>query len=883
MYAFCAASEGSSLFTFYRCDEWKLRGKSMQELLQISAYVSLASVSIRKKDSSVIRLFLSPALVRAPLRHRVARCQHFNASHASSDSVPNVCLQAQLKKDTIMANSNFPQGWFYIQSNLTDSIGRTCVANVEAANASPGAQIILWPFQPNAYNTLWQFNSNPDNTGYGTITTALGTQDLVLDTWYEAPNTWVVLNSPNKNSSSQQWTFDPSTGTFSNQDGLVLDIAGGSAQSGAWLSMDASAQKSSQQWSLVSPQVFMPTWSYIQSGLTEHQKKPLVVTIQEGTSNVVLSSVQRNSSNQLWQITPDGRILSATEGNPVITLGPQLGEGQNGNYLVTAPSPAQTDSTLQWIFNDQNMFINASNGLALNVEGSSTNENTPLITYAVQSGPPENEVWLISPASPLTNIMAMPHVGFRDFTGDQETAYTSICKYFKVKNLRHEYPNLSVDIGATYLTPLESGKVTCPPPPQGVNLADWIADWSSVVDQLTKELTAATDIRALFTQYNSFHGLLFPDQSSTLANLIADVGLSTGSDSPNVGGIILSVFEGVLYTALEALPGPAAVLGNVIAEGINIGMSVANSSGGSISPDPFQVAASDLQKQLNGSFEALLTTIGNMEEAILKDWGKMKATHKAIRSTGPDSLAWPANLTGNLVNAAKPGYTISVMQMLLPTKYQIFQYQANDDSAVSGPDSIAQWVQSIGNNTWNKYWIATPGNMNEYPTDQAMQDVWDAGVTESDFFQGLAGWGFARSYPFHPQTASSPGVGDAGFVITITNQTPNPLTVNASPNDGQGITVNGPSSQTLQPYGSVTFIGYYTGAGLSSNLAIDIDITDPNLAGADSAAKFTAHRNDSVTVDSIVIGMGYQLTSPICNSGVQIGICLAPINAQSSN
>jgi hypothetical protein len=228
------------------------------------------------------------------------------------------------------------------------------------------------------------------------------------------------------------------------------------------------------------------------------------------------------------------------------------------------------------------------------------------------------------------------------------------------------------------------------------------------------------------------------------------------------------------------------------------------------------------------------------------------------------------------------------MQMLLPAKFQIYQFQANNGAPLNSPPSTTgattQWVQSIGNNTWNKYWIATPGNWHEYPLDKAMQDVWGAGVAESDFFQGLGGWGFARNYPFHPQTASSPGVGDAGFVITITNQTPNPLTVNASPNDGQGITVNGPSSQTLQPYGSVTFIGYYTGSGLSSNLAIDITITDPNLAGADSAAKFTAHRNNgSVTVDSIVIGMGYQLTSPICNPGVQIGICLAPINAQRSN
>jgi len=796
-----------------------------------------------------------------------------------------------------MANSNFPQGWFYIQSNLPDSIGRICVANVEAANASPGAQIILWPFQPNAYNTLWQFNSNPDNTGYGTITTALGNQELVLDTSYVAPNTWVVLNSLNKNSSSQQWAFDPGTGMFSNQDNVVLDIAGGSAQSGAWLSVDSPAQKSSQQWSLVSPQVFAPTWSYIQSGLTTDQSKPLVATIQEGTSNVVLSPVQASSSNQLWQITPDGRILSATSGNPVMTLGSQLGGGQNGNYIITAPSPAQTDSTLQWIFNDQNMVINASSGLALNVEGGSANDNTPLITYAVQSGSPNNEIWLTRPVSTMTYIMAAPPVPFQVFTGDQGTAYTSICQQLNVPDLRSQYPKLDVDLDSNYLIPLEAGQVTCP---QGVQTADW----DYVVNRLETEIKAADDIRSLFGCYDDFHSYVFADQSNTLQQLITDAGMSQGSDLPQVGGIVLSVFEGVFYTALEALPGAGPVLGNLLTAGINIGVSVVNSGGGSISPDPFQVAAGSLEETLSGNFRALLTAMGNMETTILTDWGKMQATENAILSTGPDSLAWGSDLTATLETAAMPGYTISAMQMLLPAKYQIFQYQANDDSPLSGPPTdqgaTTQWVQSIGNNTWNKYWIATPGNWTEYPSDEAMQDVWGAGVAESDFFQGLAGWGFARCYPCQFETPSpNPGVDCNGLVITITNQTPNPLTVNASPNSGQGITVNGPSSQTLQPYGSVTFIGYYTGEpGTGGGLAIDITITDPNLAGGDSVAKFTAHQNfgalaaGDVTVDPPVIGMGYQLTSPICNSGscanaysgtVQIGICLAPINAQGSN
>jgi hypothetical protein len=81
----------------------------------------------------------------------------------------------------------------------------------------------------------------------------------------------------------------------------------------------------------------------------------------------------------------------------------------------------------------------------------------------------------------------------------------------------------------------------------------------------------------------------------------------------------------------------------------------------------------------------------------------------------------------------------------------------------------------------NKYWIAAPGDWSEYPSPEALDDVFlqppdGAGVAPSDFFQGLAGWGFAKST-----------VGNCQWLtITITNQTPNPLTVKASPSSEVG-------------------------------------------------------------------------------------------------
>jgi hypothetical protein len=48
----------------------------------------------------------------------------------------------------------------------------------------------------------------------------------------------------------------------------------------------------------------------------------------------------------------------------------------------------------------------------------------------------------------------------------------------------------------------------------------------------------------LFGCYNDFHGWLFTDQSTTLNKLIVDAGMSGTDNKTNVGGIVLSVFEG---------------------------------------------------------------------------------------------------------------------------------------------------------------------------------------------------------------------------------------------------------------------------------------------------------------------------------------------------
>jgi len=597
---------------------------------------------------------------------------------------------------------------------------------------------------------------------------------------------------------------------------------------------------------------------------------------QNSTSGVVLSPLQSNTPAQLWQITADGRLLSAIDGTLVAVLGQNYNSESDAQYIALGQSPAQTDSSLQWIYNSdgQLRFINACNGFALNVAGGYAGNNPPIIAYPVESPTPLNDQWTLSPACPLDDILAQPPVPFPQFIDDQAIAYSDINVMLDVVDVRSEYTSQDAPFAEWY------AKITTAPYPNNVQPEDWLA----VMTQVANELTAADSITKLFGNYQSYQNSLFSENNNLLTQLVTDAGMETGSST---GGLGLAIFEGVMYTTLEMMGPVGAVLGNLMMAGINIGLAATDDT--SISPDPFQVAYSDLLSQLRENFIALEKITSNMETTILTDWGKMSATFADIcLLSGPNSLAWPDTLTLQMEESALPGYTIASMQMLLPAKYQIYQIQETNGSQLPGVPSDAQWVQwdswseLLKSNIWTKYWIADSSNVNAYPSQNAMDDLKNANVSASDFYQGLAGWGFARSYPFN--AGALPGVDTNGLVITVTNLTPNPLTVSAAPNSGQGVTVNGPSSQTLQPYGKVSFIGYYT-----DGLAIDITATDQNLAGgAGQVASFTAHQHlcvmeaGDVWVDGQTANSGYQLTTPICNSGsfangcpgaVQVGIC----------
>jgi len=790
-----------------------------------------------------------------------------------------------------------PLSWtefYFIWSALNGTSGSTCYGlNVEGANGTAGAQIILYPWQGGQANELWSYESDQFVTNLNS-NLVLGIGDPVQG----LPGSNYIVLVENTGDASQYWNVDLVTGMINNAQNtnLYLNVMGNQLNAGTNLITFTAQPGATNEMFAVLPAWATgiqpsPLFQYFMNGLSQQSEgiNPFVLTVQEGNNplGVGLEALGSKPSNQMWQLTTDGRMLSSYGSGNVLEVGAQV-SGVWGVQVDLQQNPTTNGQHWSGMPQSQNLLDNWHLSQSLYVPGGSPYDNPTPVLQSPPSNPDPGFLWYPMPSNPLDSIITQPPQAFPFFTDGQLAAYQAANELLgfgqgDTPDFRGQYLNVGP---STVNTDLTDNIVTLRSSPTPGNVSD--SDWNTVIGVLANEVTMVVAVQTLFSNYNLWHMAQFADNGTILNGLVADAQME---QTQQVNAVGVAIAQGALYTALEAIPVVGGVLGNVINTAINAALA-----GGQASTSPFLSAVSTLYHDLSQQLMSISGQATLMETAILSDWGKLQAVYPLTNLSGNDPASLSASALGeqNLLETTTKGYSISAMQMLLPVKYQIYVYAENNQNSVDGIPPYAQYVSpEPENGVYKKYWIADSTSWQSTPSETCMNtDIWGNGVLQEDFFNGVKGWGFARCYPFQVQPGSNPGVDCNGLVITITNQTPNALTVNASPNNGQGVTVNGPSSQTMQPYGSVTFIGYYV-----SGLAIDITITDPNL-GTDSVAKFTAHQHlcgmaaGDVSVDPPSTSMGYKLTSPICNSGsalygfpgtVQIGICLASINAQGSN
>ncbi|ARQ58810.1 UNVERIFIED_ORG: hypothetical protein GGE64_006208 [Rhizobium etli] len=744
--------------------------------------------------------------------------------------------------------------WYFIQT-ASGTDGVSYGLNVQGAGSAPGTPIITWGWQGGADNELWAIGDD------GSVVSALGSG------LYLAPSpegSGLVISA-----TPAYWSFT-AQGTIAAEDGSVITAASAEPLQGALVQLSPAEDgpPATQSWwtapNMQAIQQQFSAWRYIVSNLTDGDGTTFVLNVKGADespgTDVIVWQLEADSSNSMWQITSDGRILSAMNRSLL------LGAAESDGGPVVIQSALSPESGQTWNFGPSGVIGNPDTGLSLGIDGQpdSLQPGTgPLAVIGAAGGsdPPASFQWQLAPDNPLNTIVMQSPQPFPAFLDEEASVYAYIMNALGIADIRSEYANLTIS-----LSDLHTTISTMPCPPELDQTA-----WNAVVAELGDEITRADSVRQFFDEFRAYQTSLqtsCTDRGLAIGTL---AGLEEGS-SMSIGGLILSVFEGILYTVLEAVPGgeeavsTASIIGNVMEGCINVATNAANVST-TISADPFQVAYAKLWDDIGTAFQSTTDAAGLMETIILSDWGKMQAFYAASMATGPNTLSWPSGQTATLVDNSLPGFEISALQMLLPAKFQIYFYYQNDDSPVNGVPSEAQWVTPGGGGTWVKYWIAGQDSWEAYPDSDLMQQhVWGNGVARSDFFQSCNGWGFATSY----------WEGTHNVVLTICNQTPNVLTVGYEVIDGSGAFLRpsllpGVSTAPLPPYGSDTLLA-------TSRMYLDAPIWVKDQSG-NLIAELVVNRDPNgfqagdVWISNQATSGGYSLSSPICNSGDIIDKC----------
>jgi hypothetical protein len=797
----------------------------------------------------------------------------------------------RLSTKSAESTSQEPISWtesYFIWSALNGNSGSTCYGlNVSGASDSAGAQIILYPWQGGQANELWSYKNDQFITNLNS-NLVLGIGDPVQG--LPEGSNYIVLVE-NTGDPSQYWNVNPVTGVITNAQSpnLCLNVMGNQLQAGTNLITYTAQPGATNEMFAVLPAWAAgikpsPSFRYFTNGLSQQEDgiNPFVLTVQDGDNplGLGLEALGSKPSNQMWQLTTDRRMLSSYGSGNVLEVGTQV----NGVWGVQVDlQQVPTTNGQHWSIGmpqSPDVLDNWHLSQSLYVPGGSPYDNPTPVLQSPSSNPDPGFLWYPMPSNPLDSIIIQPPQAFPFFTDGQLVAYQAANEVLgfgqgNTPDFRGQYLNVGP---STVNSSLNSNMTTLWNNGTPPNVSD--CDWKAVLGVLNNEVTMVLAVQTVFANYNLWHMKQFDDNNNILSGLITDAQMESNQKLNAVG---VAVVQGAVYTALEAIPFVGGVLGNMVNTALNVALAA-----GQASTSPFPSMVSTLYHDLSQQLMSISGQATLMETAILSDWGKLQAVYPLtqLSSNAPSSLSANALDEQNLLAETTRGYSISAMQMLMPVKYQIYMYAEYNQNPVDNIPSYAQYVSPEKvNGVYRKYWIADSTSWQSTPGETCMNtDIWGNGVSQEDFYTCAKGWGFAVCYvnAYVVDRASS-------VVVTITNQTANLLTVQASPEGPSPGSMAGASSGTLYPYASLTLAA---NADEGCNvLEVAFNIYDPEVSTENAIASFTATQMGpglsatTPTVSGQTTNNGYVFSTPLCNHGsaamrhefagsVQIGVYL---------
>ncbi|MCG8927677.1 RICIN domain-containing protein [Lentzea sp. CC55] len=538
----------------------------------------------------------------------------------------------------------------------------------------------------------------------------------------------------------------------------------------------------------------------------------------------------------------------------------------NGNLLVnrlnglcanvTASLTTPGTQVIAWRANGENNEVftltdgafmsSLGNGtLALTVQGGSTAAGTPVVVDTYTGSPAQT--WALWPTYPVQGILGLPAGQFPAYTGGQGNAYDSINEQLQQADLLPRTMTVEQSYSDLTISPLTlslfiGSSATCP---TGVSATDW----NAVVTSLQQQLSLADDIQRLFGELTGFINSFFIDSEALLDELGADVGL--GSQS-HTGATVLALVEGTVYTALSALGPVASVVANLMSTAYNVYETTTKNPLAT-----FEGAFADLWGALSEAYTGILAAAGSTENSVLQSWAQMQAFQSGIAD---GELNWSAELTGQLVEAATPGYSLAIMQALIPSRYgnQLWAQYPQSQGPVNGPQG-AQYSVALPGGAYDVNLLASGASSGDCPSEAALADIWNNGALPQDVFGNQNGWSLYTHYQDCDANT---------LYTTIWNQTPDDLSVTAC-TWNQTSFVAGAATRPLAAWSSIT----YGTTNETMNTDVGFNVFNPAVSTSTPVATFHGHMdvavleagNVSVTAQSTTDD--YQLVNTQCANG----------------
>ncbi|KAN0045546.1 hypothetical protein ACTA71_005924 [Dictyostelium dimigraforme] len=606
----------------------------------------------------------------------------------------------------------------------------------------------------------------------------------------------------------------------------------------------------------------LPSWCFIKSrAMLKGDSKPFVVSVlNSSTENpskgwkCVLFQPNKNDKGQLWQLV-DGHLLSQLYGSFILDVD---SDNNNSTDLIINSQIPSNNERQSWKINSNGLIMNNQTKQFIGIKGSNNgpidpSNNAQLVCETTTDSDNVCFQWDLEPSFPLNSILTQTAEPFPQYTNEKLKAYVYISNSLikGIDDIRSQYTNSNYSF-STFSNDLDN-----------INKPDSISkeDFDEIKTQLASEFKQVDSIINLFNNYQQFHIGLFADNSARLNQIVSIIQFDDKSIS--TAASILTIISNIFKLILTFLPPPAGNIGNVLMTAISV--STAAGAPNQVNVDPFKVELSKLWDSLSTNFEAILFNMGTMESMILTDWGKMKSVYQLLST----SLAWTPTMTSQLISTGGVAYGISLLQMLLPEKYQIYCWNSNFDERygfVPGypapiPNDIPDYCKWTDENG-DLLFIASSKDFHIHPIKEVMDMVWkDDVVVKKDFFRSRNGWSFPTSLVNRITRWVIP---------TVTNNTSTPMKYTISGFSGDSKTtyqLDLPTFSSIFPY-NVSHKGS-NGHNYQFTISITNAIDNNKIATFEINVSSVGGSFANGKLGDQSVSKGYLLSEPISNTSVR--------------